>query len=128
MPRILVIEDDQQARGLYEELLKEEGFEVHAVGTGEEGVEAYDPDKIDIVLTDIFLPGIDGIKVIKLITEKNPDAHIIAISGGPNPNTEDSKVLLPEDLPFLRIFRKPFSIDMLLSEIRALLKSGDKSS
>lgn len=125
MSRILVIEDDDQARRLYEELLKEEGFEVLSFASGEEGVDAYDVNQIDLVITDIFLPGIDGIQVTKAIHEHNPDVKVIAISGGPNPNKENKKITLPNDIPFLRIFRKPFSIDMLIAEIRNLLPSEE---
>lgn len=121
MHKILIIEDDFQARQLYEELLKDEGFDVVSAESGESGIEIYQEGGIDLVITDIFLPGVDGIQVTKTIHELNPHAQIIVISGGPNPNNGDSRIDLPDDLPFLRIFRKPFSIDMLVSEMRTLL-------
>ncbi len=81
MTKILIIEDDDNVRELYEILLKSKGYEVVSASGGREGISLYDPDQIDLVLTDIFMEDKDGYEVIRELRRDFYDVKIIAITG-----------------------------------------------
>jgi DNA-binding response OmpR family regulator len=71
--KILVVEDDQFLRDLYIEILESEGFKVDHATDGEEGYQKMFAGGYDLVLLDIMLPKIDGLKILeKLKTETPP--------------------------------------------------------
>jgi len=72
MKRILVVEDDQYIRELYELLLKEAGLEVEAVADGETGLSKAKEGGYDLILLDILLPGKDGLTVLKELKKYPP--------------------------------------------------------
>lgn len=70
--KILVIEDDQFLRELYDELLKEEGYEVDIAEDGEEGLNKFLEGGYSLVLLDIMLPKIDGLEILRKAKDKKP--------------------------------------------------------
>ncbi|MFT5207643.1 MAG: DNA-binding response OmpR family regulator [Candidatus Omnitrophota bacterium] len=80
MARILVVDDSEPTRKLLKAMLEKAGFEV-LVGSGkEEGFKLYEENDIDLVITDIMMPNIEGIELIMQIRSKVNDAKIIAMS------------------------------------------------
>ena len=71
--RILVVEDEKYLRELYLEILKDEGYEVVGAADGEEGFNAMKQGGFSLILLDIMLPKMDGISILKKITETPPD-------------------------------------------------------
>jgi DNA-binding response OmpR family regulator len=69
--KILLVEDDQFLRDMYEELLKDEGFEVTPCVDGQEGYDAAARGGYALVLLDIMLPKMDGLHILKTLKEKN---------------------------------------------------------
>lgn len=63
--RILLIEDDQDLRELYSEVLRDEGFEVLEAADGQVGLEKGKAGGYDLMLLDIMLPKIDGLQILK---------------------------------------------------------------
>ena len=80
MTRILLAEDDESLRGFLARALERAGFEVKACADGEEAVAELD-DRWDLLLTDIVMPGIDGIEVARLAAARQPDMRIMFITG-----------------------------------------------
>lgn len=70
--RILVIDDDELIRDLYEEILKGEGFEVIIAKDGEDGLAHLKEGGFDVVLLDVMMPKLDGIGVLTKIKESPP--------------------------------------------------------
>lgn len=70
--KILVIEDDQFLRELYDELLKEEGYEVDLAEDGEIGLNKFTQGGYDLVLLDIMLPKVDGLEILRRSKDKKP--------------------------------------------------------
>lgn len=68
--RILIIEDEDDIRILYSEVLREAGFEVIEASNGATGLERALENGWDLLLLDIMLPGMDGVTVLKKIKEK----------------------------------------------------------
>jgi two-component system OmpR family response regulator len=71
MAHILVVEDDQFLRDLYQELLTQEEYQVSTAEDGEQAAEALHKESYDLVLLDIMMPKKDGLTVLKELTEED---------------------------------------------------------
>jgi two-component system NtrC family sensor kinase len=79
--KILVIDDEESIRILLHISLTHKGFEVITAEDGGKGIEIFKQERPPIVITDIKMPGIDGLEVLKEIRELNPDTRVIVITG-----------------------------------------------
>lgn len=120
MARILVIDDDDQFRELICSQLKRAGHSVMDAADGYLGLEMQRSANADLIITDIFMPGMEGTELIMDLTYEFPDTHIIAISGGGNVNGVDY-LTLAENLGAYRTFKKPFKKQNLLDAVASLL-------
>jgi two-component system response regulator PilR (NtrC family) len=77
---ILVVEDQDAARESLVELLKGEGFAVHSAADGKAGIELISQYDFDLVLTDLAMPGADGIAVLRHIREVSPQTLVILMT------------------------------------------------
>jgi CheY-like chemotaxis protein len=77
MKRILVVDDEEDIRLLYQEVLEEEGYEVELAGGGEEALEKLKQWKPDLVTLDLKMPGIGGLEVLERIREQDKDIPVI---------------------------------------------------
>ena len=80
MPRILLAEDDDSLRGFLARALERAGYEVKACADGEEAAAVLD-EEWDLLLTDIVMPGMDGIEVARLAAARHPELRIMFITG-----------------------------------------------
>ena len=81
--RILVVEDDQFLRELYNELLRDEGYDVDLAPDGEEGLAKILKGGYDLVLLDIMLPKIDGLEVLRRVkkqTTEKPNGAVVLLT------------------------------------------------
>ena len=81
MPRILLAEDDESLRGFLSRALERAGYDVKSCADGDEAMEALDEGDWDLLLTDIVMPGMDGIEVARLAAAKHPGLRIMFITG-----------------------------------------------
>ena len=81
MTRILLAEDDDSLRGFLKRALERAGFEVRACADGEEALEALPEAELDLLLTDIVMPGADGIEVARQATAIQPELRVMFITG-----------------------------------------------
>ncbi|MDN3640616.1 response regulator [Simiduia curdlanivorans] len=79
--RLLIIDDDSIVRQSIVTYLADSGFEVIEAGNGQQGLDLFYSHSPDIVLTDLRMPGIDGLQVLGIIHEASPDTPVIVISG-----------------------------------------------
>ncbi len=77
---ILVIDDDTSLRRVLEYNLQEEGYQVQAVSSGEEGLYLFGKVQPDLVITDMKMTGMDGLMVLKSIKERSPETLVIIIT------------------------------------------------
>ena len=120
MARILVIDDDGQVRRALRRILERAGHTVVDVADGEAGVRVHRERPAELIITDIFMPGRDGIETIQELRREFPGVKIIAISGGDRTQTVD----LRKDAELLgasRSLRKPFELTELLKAVSELL-------
>ncbi len=120
MPRILVIEDEVQLRRLTRQMLELEGFEVLEAGDGNTGLQTVAENSIDLVITDIIMPGKEGIETILELKQKNPNIGIIAISGGGRIGP-DGYLELARRFGASQTFSKPFDRQELVQAVKELL-------
>src|SRR4030042_4776941 len=80
-PRILVVDDEMIVCESCKRILEEEGYEVETALSGKEAFEKMKGNPFDIVITDLKMPGIDGMEVLKTFRKEYPDTIIIMITG-----------------------------------------------
>ena len=81
MTRLLLIDDEKSNVDVMAISLRSDGYEVLISSSGEEGLEIFDREAPDIVITDIKMPGMDGIEVLKSIKERSDKTEVIIITG-----------------------------------------------
>jgi len=81
MPHILLIDDEQIALSNLSHVLEREGYTVTACKDGESGLAEMQSTEFDLVLTDLRMPGIDGMDVLRHVRETTPDVPVIMITG-----------------------------------------------
>ncbi|MGD9546065.1 MAG: response regulator [Candidatus Krumholzibacteriia bacterium] len=121
MTRILLVDDDTQVRTMLKKTFEREGYEVVEAGDGCQAVALYDPDTIDLVITDIVMPEKEGIETIREIKSNNPQAKIIAISGGGRIKPGDY-LAWAERFGVDNTFTKPIRRQEILDAIEALVR------
>jgi CheY-like chemotaxis protein len=80
--RVIVIDDQEPIRRIIRRALEPEGYEVLEAGDGAMGVDLLRRSGAALVITDIFMPGQDGIETLRQIRKEFPDVKVIAMSGG----------------------------------------------
>lgn len=115
--KILLVEDDFRIRHLLKTYLHKEGFEVVEVDNGIDALDKFKSEKIDLIILDIMIPGINGYEVCRLI-RNNSDVIIIMLTAK---GEEDDK-LLGYELGADDYITKPFSPKVLVAKVNVLLK------
>jgi YesN/AraC family two-component response regulator len=124
LPKILIIDDEEMVRDVLRQTLEREGYDVQAAADGEKGLSLFEEWQPDLVITDILMPGKEGLETIRELRTADPDVRIIAISGGGDRG----------DLNFLRAasmfgavrtLSKPISRDDLLPMVRDIVGGPD---
>jgi CheY-like chemotaxis protein len=82
MTRILVIDDDQMLRHFIVTLLEGRNYSVQSTDNGDDGIRLATEAEFDLIITDIVMPGTEGLETIQQIRQHKPDLKILAMSGG----------------------------------------------
>lgn len=116
--RILIIDDDEIIRKSCEKILAPEGFFIASAKDGKEGLKLLSKKNFDLVLTDLRMPDMDGIEVLKRVKEIGPDIEVIIITGY---GTVKSAI---EAIRYgaYDYIEKPFSPEELLNVVRKSLE------
>jgi CheY-like chemotaxis protein len=120
MALIMVVDDDRHVQLALRQIVESAGHSAIEAGNGQEAIEMFEEYRPDLVITDIFMPQTDGIETIRAIRRCQPDARIIAISGGyvgSGWNYLGSVVVLGADLAL----QKPFTVSQMTAAIDRLL-------
>ncbi|MEW6532603.1 MAG: sigma-54 dependent transcriptional regulator [Thermodesulfobacteriota bacterium] len=115
--RLLVVDDEASMRELLQILLSKEGYEVDLATTGEEAMDLYHKQEPDLVITDVKMPGMSGLDLIREIRALNPLAAIIAITA--YASADDAVRAMREGA--YDYISKPFQVEDLRSVIRNAL-------
>jgi two-component system, NtrC family, nitrogen regulation response regulator NtrX len=83
-PTILIVDDEAGIRDSLSSVLKEDGYLVEAVASGEECLAFIQNKSVDLILLDVWLPGIDGMETLRRLRESEPSPMVVMISGHAN--------------------------------------------
>ena len=120
MPRILVIDDDAMVRNAVSTILRHNGFEVDLATNGVQGLTAFRENRPDVIITDIIMPEKEGVETIIDILREQPQAKIIAISGGGRGGNSDF-LRMAKSFGAAAILPKPFGPKDLLGCVMTCL-------
>jgi two-component system nitrogen regulation response regulator NtrX len=84
MPSILIVDDEPGVRSALSGVLEDEGYEVDAVASGEEALERLTRQTYDVVVLDVWLPGMDGLATLARMRERQVETQVVIISGHGN--------------------------------------------
>jgi DNA-binding NtrC family response regulator len=118
MADIVVIDDETRYRHLIAQVLTGAGHDVRQAGDGAEGLLMCRQRSPELVITDLVMPGMEGIETILQLSRERPEVPVLAISGA-----EPASVYLraATALGAARSLSKPFTIDQLLTAVEGLL-------
>jgi len=118
MPRILLAEDDDSLRGFLTRALERAGYDVTACADGEEAAAVLD-QSWDLLLTDIVMPGMDGIEVARLAAARHPGLRIMFITGF-------AAVALSGDKapPGSKVLSKPIHLREIVAEVERMMAAA----
>lgn len=114
---VLVVEDEEIVRRLLVVVLSSAGYRALEAGDGREALAILDEEEVDLVVTDLVLPGMGGLEMADRLARAAQDIPILVMSGYSTASFEQDETRAKQ-LPYLR---KPFTPDELLQKVRALL-------
>ena len=120
--KILVIDDEDIVRTSCSRTLSPEGYEVKLAKNGSEGLKMAREDKFDLVLTDLKMPDMDGIEVLRIIKEQWPETEVIIVTGYQTVDTAVKAIKLGA----YDYIEKPFTPDALISAVTEALTGKKK--
>ncbi len=107
--RVLVIEDDETARKQLAKVIRKEGYQVLVAEDGRAGVELFKKELPEIVVTDLKMPGVDGMEVMHTVRRLSPDVQIILVTAFGKTDT----VIMAIREGALDYIKKPIDLDQL---------------
>ena len=114
---ILVVDDEKNIRGSLEGILKDEGYRVRAAATGEELLKHVGQAVPDLVILDVWLPGMDGLQALEELKRLHPELPVIMISGH---STVEAAVKATK-LGAYDFIEKPLSLEKTVLAVRNAL-------
>jgi two-component system cell cycle response regulator CpdR len=116
MARILLAEDDDSLRGFLARALEKAGHEVAVCADGDAAVDALDDGPYDLLLTDIVMPGADGIEVARLAAVKQPELRIMFITG-----FAAVALTAAQSAPQAKVLSKPVHLREIVAEVERMI-------
>ncbi len=108
---ILIVEDDEDLRGIYKEILELYDYDIQIAFNGLEGVEQFKQQKPSLVIMDADMPVLDGYKAFKQIKEIDNNANVIIVTGFSENDTRSKEAI---KLGVSKIISKPLGVNDLL--------------
>jgi CheY-like chemotaxis protein len=125
MAKILIVDDDEPLRTALQLMLENLGHETHVAGHGKDAFRHLAHSSFDLVMTDMFMPEMDGLEIIGKLQEQNPSLKIIAMSGGGLLN-RSNLLRTAQRLGASQVLAKPFSRDELIAVLNHVLRSSPR--
>jgi EAL domain-containing protein (putative c-di-GMP-specific phosphodiesterase class I) len=111
--RVLIVDDEPELREAYAALLQHAGYAVETANGGKTAVAILDKEHFDVILTDISMPDMDGLQVLKTVRERDLDVPVVLMTG--NPQVETAVQALEQGA--LRYLMKPIREDALCQTV-----------
>lgn len=120
--RILVIDDEDIVRMSCSRALSPEGYDLKLARNGEEGLRMLSEESFDIVMTDLKMPDMDGIEVLRRVKEGWPQVEVIIVTGYQTVDTAVKSIKLGA----FDYVEKPFTPDKILAVVEAAIAHKKK--
>jgi len=117
---ILIIDDDAEIREYMVSALSEFGYRLYTAEDGVAGLNCFQENSIDLVITDIYMPKMHGLELIRTLRKINPEIKILAISGD-NRDYNHHALDWAEAAGAFEILEKPFEHDQFISMIKMII-------
>ncbi len=117
-PTILIVDDEPGVRSSLSGVLRDEGYSVEAVASGEACLERVTRGPVDLIVLDVWLPGMDGLATLARLRERQVDAQIVLISGHGNIESAVRAIKLGA----FDFVEKPLSLDKTVLVVRNALR------
>jgi len=124
---VLIVEDDELGARTLASLLGSDGHTSEIVSNGRQAIERLRAGAFDLVITDIYMPDMDGIELLRTLRRASEPPPIIAISGGGR-TVQVDYLDLAQRLGAAQVLRKPFTRRVLRAAIAAALKGSGPDS
>ena len=130
MARILVVDDQKANIQLLQLILREAGHTVHAANNGVGALAQLETEPCDLLITDMFMPIMDGIELMTRCRELYPDLPMVAISGGDwaghtgRLDEADFRLADADFMATVETVHKPFDVDKLCAIVERALKQA----
>lgn len=111
--RVLVVDDDEAVSRAVSRILRIRGYDVSIARDGELALAALETDCFDVVVSDISMPNMDGIRLLSLIRQRDAHVQVCLMTGDPSPETAASAL----SHGALKYLLKPLELDQLLDGI-----------
>jgi CheY-like chemotaxis protein len=115
--QILLVEDDALVRSFAVKLLQQSGYRVRQAESAKDALEKCGGDAIDLLVSDVVMPGMNGIELADELGRERPEMKVLFLSGYADHETLENRVL-QSDSTFLA---KPFAVGEFLQTVRRLL-------
>jgi CheY-like chemotaxis protein len=123
--KILVVDDHDEFRGMVRQGLERGGYEVLDATDGTEALHLLGLHPVDVVITDIVMPDMNGLELIRQIRAQFSSVRIIAVSGGGARISPEEVLPAAEVFGAERVFSKPVDLDEMIRSIRDLPRPTD---
>ena len=123
MARILVVDDETGIITVLKEMLLRLHYEVLTAASGSEALDKLTLGGVDLVVTDIVMPDVDGLELISKIQSLYPHLKVIAISGGGAQEGPEGYLRDAKELGAVRCLTKPFMLKELAALVKELLET-----
>jgi CheY-like chemotaxis protein len=129
--KVLVVDDDPAVQVMIRLVLERAGHAVVVAGDGNKGLAECEHESFDLLLLDLFMPGMDGLQTMRMVREKRPPLPIIMISGRPvieDLQLEPDFLSMATKLGATYSLPKPFKPAALLSMVTQCLEGETQTS
>jgi len=117
--RVLLVDDEPALLKLSEKTLNQNGYTVFCAANGKQALEVLDKEVIDLLITDIIMPEMEGYELAKIVNEKYPNTKVLFISGFANEEKSD----IPHNILAQNILSKPYSSTTLLKRVKGIFNN-----
>lgn len=124
MHKILIIEDDPSLLQLYSIALRKEGYDTFLAHNGQEAWDVIEREHIDLIMTDIMMPVMDGYEFVELLRRSNPMLPVLMITAKDDFSSKSRGFSLGTD----DYMTKPIDINEMVLRVRALLRRANIES
>lgn len=124
MLRILLADDDNNLRHVYAQLLVSKGYHIVCAENGKVAIEAAKREPVDLVITDMLMPDMDGLELIMALHMLPDPPRIIAMSGGAGKMNSTYLLDVARIMKVDKIIHKPFDVATIEAAIFEVLGTG----